>query len=85
MECIYDCKCTATIVCLLVGVGLDNVPFSGFSVGFCINEEKVICCQLELRKYFANIRALMMTGALSRNVGKLFSELKLVTNNLLFI
>ena len=28
---------------------------------------------------------LMMTGAFSRNVGKLFSELKLVTDNLLFI
>ena len=27
----------------------------------------------------------MTTGALSRNVGKLFSELKLVTDNLLFI
>ena len=27
---------------------------------------------------------LMMTGAFSRNVGKLFSELKLVTDNLLF-
>ena len=26
-----------------------------------------------------------MTGAFSRNVGKLFSELKLVTDNLLFI
>ena len=24
--------------------------FSGFSVGFCINEEKVICYQLELGK-----------------------------------
>ena len=28
--------------------------------------------------------ALMTTGAFSQNVGKLFSELKLVTNNLLF-
>ena len=27
----------------------------------------------------------MMTGAFSRNVGKLFFELKLVTDNLLFI
>ena len=25
-------------------------PFSSFSVGFCINEEKVICYQLELGK-----------------------------------
>ena len=24
--------------------------FSGFSVGFCMNEEKVICYQLELEK-----------------------------------
>ena len=32
------------------------------------------------------IRAkVMMTGAFSQNVGKLFSELKLVTDNLLFI
>ena len=45
--------------------------FSGFSVGCCINREKVI--------------ALMTTGAFSRNVGKLFSELKLVTDNLLSI
>ena len=29
--------------------------------------------------------ALMMTGAFSRNVGKLFSELKLVTDNFLSI
>ena len=29
--------------------------------------------------------ALMTTGAFSRNVGKLFSELKLVPDNLLFI
>ena len=29
--------------------------------------------------------ALMTTGAFSRNVGKLFSDLKLVTDNLLFI
>ena len=29
--------------------------------------------------------ALMVTGAFSRNVGKLFSELKLVTDNLFFI
>ena len=24
------------------------ITFTGFSVGCCINEEKVICCQLEL-------------------------------------
>ena len=29
--------------------------FSGFSVGCCINEEKVICYQLELGKNFANV------------------------------
>ena len=28
----------------------DGRIFSGFSVGFCINEEKVICYQLELGK-----------------------------------
>ena len=27
-----------------------EVTLSGFSVGFCINEEKVICYQLELGK-----------------------------------
>ena len=27
-----------------------HYTFSGFSVGFCINEEKVICYQLELGK-----------------------------------
>ena len=32
-----------------------------------------------------NLPMLMTTGAFSRNVGKLFSELKLVTDNLLFI
>ena len=53
--------------------------FSGFSVGFCRNEEKVICCQL-LPWWW-----LEMTGAFSWNVGKLFSEQKLVTDNLLFI
>ena len=31
------------------------------------------------------LNALMTTGAFSRNIGKLFSELKLVTDNLLFI
>ena len=45
--------------------------FSGFSVGCCISREKVI--------------TLMTTGAFSRNVGKLFSKLKLVTDNLLSI
>ena len=57
-----------------------SFPFSGFSVGFCINEEKVIWYQLELTPF-----APMTTGAFSRNVGKLFSELKLVPDNLLFI
>ena len=35
-----------------------------------------------LPKY--NTFTLMMTGAVSQNIGKLFSELKLVTDNLLF-
>jgi len=35
---------------------------------------RVICYQLEF--------ALMKTGAFSRNVSKLFSELKLITDNL---
>ena len=48
-----------------------NELFSGFSVGFCVNEEKVICSL-----------ALMTTRAFSRNIGKLFSKLKLVTDNL---
>ena len=36
-------------------------------------------------KIVMRLRALMTTGAFSWNVGKLFSELKLVTDNLLFI
>ena len=56
--------------------------FSGFSVGFCINEEKVICYQLELGMFQLNAPfTLTTTGVFSGNVGKLFSELKLVTNN----
>ena len=56
--------------------------FSGFSVGCRINEKKVICYQLELRKELADIStecfnnfSLMTTAAFSRNVGKLFSQL----------
>ena len=51
-------------------------------------KRKVICYQLELRKYLVDISTacanftLMTIGAFSRNVGKLFSELKLVTDNL---
>ena len=50
-----------------------NELFSNFSVGFCINEDKTIC-------WFV----LIITGPSSRNFGKLFSNLKLVTDNLLF-
>ena len=50
--------------------------FSGFSLYFCINEEKVI--------WFETF-ALMTTGAFNRNVGKLFSEFSLVPDNLPFI
>ena len=61
------------------------VNFSGFEVGFCINEEKVISYQLELGMFQLNAPfTLTMTGVFGRNVGKLFSKLKLVTNNLLF-
>ena len=56
-------------------------------LSWCINEEKVIWYQLELGNYLADIStfALMTTGAFSRNVGKIFSELKLVPDNLFFI
>ena len=37
-----------------------------------------LCYQLELGKEFADVSS----GAFSQNVGKLFSELKLVTDNL---
>ena len=43
-------------------------------------ERKVICCQLEFRAMMTF--ALMTTGTFSQNVRKLFSELKLVTDNL---
>ena len=39
---------------------------SGFSVGFCINEEKVICYQLELGKYLADV----LTECSSRHQGE---------------
>jgi len=59
--------------------------FSGFSVGSCINEEKVIFYQLELGNNLPTFRlnapvvtfALMATAAFS-HVAKLFSKLKLV-------
>ena len=35
--------------------GVGNNYFSGFSVGSCINEEKVVCYQLELGKNLADI------------------------------
>ena len=54
--------------------------FSGFSVGSCINEEEGY--PFRLSALFAAPFAQMMTGAFSRNIGKLFSELKLVTDNL---
>ena len=53
-----------------------------------INEEKAICYQLELPTECSSCpsgQKVMMTGAFSRNVGKLFSQLKLITDNLLFI
>ena len=42
---------------------------------------KVICYQIEFGKSFADVS----TEYSSRNIGKLFSKLKLVTDNLLFI
>ena len=39
--------------------------------GFLVVNGEIICCQLEL-------------GKLTKNIGKLFSELKLITDNLLF-
>ena len=40
-------------------------------------------CFSSLTKFFVTI-ALMTTGAFGQNIGKLFSELKLVPDNLLF-
>ena len=59
-----------------------------------LNEEKVICYQLELENNLLTfqlnapviIRAeVMTTEAFSQNIGKLISKLKLTTDNLLFI
>jgi len=65
--------------------------FSGFLVGCCINKGR-LSYQLELANISTECSsrhqgespddALMTTGAFSRNIGKLFSELKLVTANL---
>ena len=62
-----------------------TLTFSGFSVGFCINEEKDYLLPTWARKITCWHLALMMTGpgAFSWNVVKLFSQLKLVTDNLL--
>ena len=38
-----------------------------------------------MKRRLSVTKALMTTGTFSQNVGKLFSELKLVTDNLLFI
>ena len=38
-----------------------------------------------LAKEYPRAEHLIMTGAFSRNIGKLFSKLKLVTDNLIFI
>ena len=35
-------------------LGISCKAFSGFSVGCCINEEKIICCQLELGKQYVS-------------------------------
>ena len=53
--------------------GYSYNTFSSFSVGSCINEEKVICYQLEFGNYFANVS----TECSSRHQGK--SE-KVLTN-----
>ena len=59
-----------------------SISFSGFPVGCCINREKVICYQLEFRKITLptfRLNAPVETGEMS---AKLFSKLKLVTDNL---
>ena len=64
--------------------------FSGFSVGCCINEEMLSVTNLSLENNMPAIQlnaplvtfALMVTGVFSRNGSKLFSKLKLVTDNL---
>ena len=62
--------------------------FSGFSVDFCIDQEKVINLSSENNLPTFRLNApviLTTTGVFSQIIGKLFSELKLVTDNLLFI
>ena len=50
----------------------------------CVNSAEVTV-KTCMHMYFTIVTcALMTNGALSRNIGKIFSELKLVTNNLLF-
>ena len=64
--------------------------FIGFSVGCCINEEKIgyllpTWARKRTCRHFNWMLqlsfTLMITGAFSQNVSKLFSELKLVTDN----
>ena len=54
------------IVYLSYVATIHTQTFSGFSVGFCINEEGYMLPTI------ARTFALMTTGAFSRNVGKLF-------------
>ena len=63
--------------------------FTGFSVGFCINKRRLFVTNFSSENNLPMFRlnapfTLMTTGAFSRNVRKLFSKLKLVTNNLLY-
>ena len=51
------------------------IVFSGFSVGFCINEEEGYLLPTIARKNNLPTFALMTTGAFSRNVASYFSEL----------
>ena len=62
-------------------------PTGNETIVHVLNEEKVICCQLEqinLTECSSRHQG-KSDGTFSRNVCKLFSKLKLVPDNLLFI
>ena len=59
------------------------VTFFSYFVACCINEKNVIYYQLEPENNFTF--TLMTTRTFSWTISKLFSELKLVTDNLFFI
>ena len=84
------------VIFSIVSLGTSSILFSDFSVGFCnllsvtnlSLDDNLLMFQLNapviIRASFIYAGSLMTTGTFSRNIGKLFSELKLVTDNFLF-